>query len=751
MWGDASGIVDLAWGVSRCDGSWVGGVSRGRIRREGAVSTAINRTRLHASPLRRVVSYALAGTLAVSALMPGFGNVIASDGATATPSSSFSVSVDTVEELTGLTAIVSGGGDGVNLRADAAHDAEVVAAIPEGDEVTLRIDTLDTVVDADGITRWWPVTYDGIDGWVSGFYLTDPNGTTDADVSGASADDATSTATTTSSAAPTPTQTPFTFDGEVVAGIEAQVNGGGEPVNLRDGTDVDSGILDEVPDGTIVTLRIDTVDTVTDDLGIRWWPVTVAGQDGWIAGNYLIAVGGDEATTFAVGSYVRIKTESGEGARVRAEAAPDGEVLTTWNESQVAQVMEGPVSFENSVNGWYKLTNGGVTGFVDGDLLVAAPQAAATSTATTAATFASGDRAVVTTERGEGVNVRERADPASERVGYAPESAVVTIVSGPESFTNSTNGWYEITYNDVTGFVDGDLLVKTEAEPTATTATDGDGFDGEGEFGAYTKGDYVIVDTNSGVGVNVRESPAPDATVTGFLAESAAVQVIDGPMKDSDGNVWYRVTNGGDTRGWVAGNLFVDAEGQAPTTSDSATVAAESTTAPVTPTPTSVATTASTAQPTSAPTTEPTVAAAEAETSSTGFIYPLDSYTATQEFGCSTLGFYTVDPTLGCPFHDGLDLAAAAGTPIHASAAGTVVAAGWCDCGLGYYVEIDHGDGVHTLYGHMQSQPYVSVGQTVAQGETIGPLGSTGLSTGPHTHFMVTIDGVAQNPRNYLP
>ena len=85
-----------------------------------------------------------------------------------------------------------------------------------------------------------------------------------------------------------------------------------------------------------------------------------------------------------------------------------------------------------------------------------------------------------------------------------------------------------------------------------------------------------------------------------------------------------------------------------------------------------------------------------------------------------------------------------------ASAAGTVTAAGWCDCGLGYYVTIDHGNGYKTTYGHLADQPYVTVGQTVSQGETIGPLGSTGLSTGPHVHFVIEQNGVDIDPLSVL-
>ena len=64
---------------------------------------------------------------------------------------------------------------------------------------------------------------------------------------------------------------------------------------------------------------------------------------------------------------------------------------------------------------------------------------------------------------------------------------------------------------------------------------------------------------------------------------------------------------------------------------------------------------------------------------------------------------------------------------------------------------IDHGDGVHSIYGHMAGQPSVTVGQTVSRGDTIGQVGSTGLSTGPHVHFMIREDGVTVDPKNYLP
>jgi murein DD-endopeptidase MepM/ murein hydrolase activator NlpD len=98
--------------------------------------------------------------------------------------------------------------------------------------------------------------------------------------------------------------------------------------------------------------------------------------------------------------------------------------------------------------------------------------------------------------------------------------------------------------------------------------------------------------------------------------------------------------------------------------------------------------------------------------------------------------------------HTGIDIAVPAGTPVHASASGTVVYAGWMS-GYGYLVAIDHGNGLATAYAH-NSSLLVAVGQYVAQGDTISLSGSTGHSTGPHVHFEVRVNGVPVDPLLYL-
>lgn len=108
-----------------------------------------------------------------------------------------------------------------------------------------------------------------------------------------------------------------------------------------------------------------------------------------------------------------------------------------------------------------------------------------------------------------------------------------------------------------------------------------------------------------------------------------------------------------------------------------------------------------------------------------------------------------MDPFLGRPaMHTGIDFRAATGTAIRATASGTVITAEYSG-GYGNMVEIDHGNGVTTRFGHM-SRIDVRPGQVVAEGAVIGLAGSTGRSTGPHIHYEVRVDGSAIDPMRYI-
>lgn len=107
------------------------------------------------------------------------------------------------------------------------------------------------------------------------------------------------------------------------------------------------------------------------------------------------------------------------------------------------------------------------------------------------------------------------------------------------------------------------------------------------------------------------------------------------------------------------------------------------------------------------------------------------------------------DPFLGRPaMHTGLDFRAATGDPARVTANGKVVSAGWSG-GYGRMVEVDHGNGLSTRYGHL-SEINVKVGEIVKIGQVIGLVGSTGRSTGPHLHYETRIDGEAVDPQKFL-
>ncbi len=412
--------------------------------------------------------------------------------------------------------------------------------------------------------------------------------------------------------------------------------GDGDGVNVRSAPGMSSDVVTTVPDGTVVNLRVDVLDTVQQD-GVRWWPVSVNGKDGWIAGTYLSDSGhansssssssdspSSSSGSFAAGAYVKAATDDGKGVNIRSKASLSADVLSGIPNGGIVQVMDGPTT-DGDGNVWYKVTDGETTGYASAEWLVIATGMAASA--------------------------------------------------------------------------------EIQAE--------------------FSADDTVKVVTDDGTGLNLRASASRSSTVIDTLPEDSTAQIVAGPVLDADGLPWYEVDADG-SHGFVIGS-FLEKVKKSNSSSSSSSSSSNSNSNP----------------PAAAPVAEPGVA--------TGSLrYPLDNYTVTQGFGCSYLGFYAYNDAYGCPVHDGIDLAAPSGTDIHAADGGTVTAAGWCDCGLGYYVQIDHGNGIQTIYGHMVEQPVVSAGQLVAKGDLIGHVGSTGASTGPHTHFMVLVNGTAQDPTGYV-
>ena len=129
--------------------------------------------------------------------------------------------------------------------------------------------------------------------------------------------------------------------------------------------------------------------------------------------------------------------------------------------------------------------------------------------------------------------------------------------------------------------------------------------------------------------------------------------------------------------------------------------------------------------------------------SSGGWVTPCSYTVLTSAYG------WRVHPITGKEsFHNGVDLANVTGTPIYAAKSGTVTVATYNGV-YGYYVQINHGDGFSSLYGHM-THYIVGVGQSVSAGQVIGYMGSTGWSTGSHLHFTIYYNGGTVNPMNYI-
>ncbi len=410
---------------------------------------------------------------------------------------------------------------------------------------------------------------------------------------------------------------------------------------VRMRTAADADVLDIFPDGTSVTLRTGVDGTVVDAEGVRWWPVTVYGENGWIAGDYL----DDDPTS--------------------AEGAPTS-----------------PASSSSSSD----------------------------ASNSAAGAFANGDRVAVKTDDGKGLAMRDAPSTDGKRIAALGDGDVVTVVSGP--VTDGAGGaWYKINDGDINAYVSAQFLIAASASTPDVASTSSSAAAVTDEAGLFNSGDFVTA-AGSSSGVNLRQKANSSGSILGALSVGDVAQVESGAKHDGDGNAWYKLTIG-DLTGYARED-FLTASSATTTTQAAAPSAAQA-----------------------APTSQ--------------FIYPVAGFTLTQGYGCTDLSLEPWNATLGCYFHNALDLAAPAYTPIMATAAGTVTAAGWCDCGLGFYVSIDHGNGFSSTYGHMAEQPYVVVGQTVNQGDVIGPLGSTGASTGPHTHFMLLLNGETVDPLQYLP
>ncbi len=382
------------------------------------------------------------------------------------------------DDLSGQTAQIVRSEDGVNVRAEPGFGGEVIGTLSDGTTVELRIDVADTVLDEDGETRWWPISFDGTDGWVAGYYLdqgwpdddvADEETTDDAESAEEDATEDEAVADAEDTSTEDTDSTDVFFSGETVL-VSAE-----DGANFRAEPTASSDVVIVLAYGTEVELRTDEADTVVRG-GVRWWPVRFDGEEGWIVGDYLEDHSGsvpvadddgiDQGAGFVAGEYVSAAID--EGVNVRSGAGLENEQIATIRAGDVVQVMDGPVAAEGTELGWYLVTDGEFTGYADGDLLAVASQPAAPAddadpvdeSATPGEKFVAG--AVARAHR-EGTNVRSGASRDSGVVGTLDPREVVEVLSGVV-FDDRGEAWYLITDGALTGYANGSFLSQTDAD-----------------------------------------------------------------------------------------------------------------------------------------------------------------------------------------------------------------------------------------------------------------------------------------------
>jgi murein DD-endopeptidase MepM/ murein hydrolase activator NlpD len=430
---------------------------------------------------------------------------------------------------------------------------------------------------------------------------------------------------------------------------------------------------------------------------------------------------------------------SSDGVLLRAEPAFGSEVLTTLDEGATVALRTATadtVYDPDGVTQWWPIATGDTDGWVAGFYLDVAGLSSAPAAPVAdpgngrggedvAASaedllLSTGDlaNAVAKVAEPEGINLRQdpgASSPALKALSY--DTMLDLRIDELDTVYTEGSRWWPVQVDGLVGWVSGAYLAPAASWSEPQVVADTAVVEAPGKVADWFEvGSYVMAFTDDSSGVNIRADAAPDAERIGIVPESDVVQVMDGPIYDPIGNPWYLITDS-EVTGFVSGWYLSRADQPG---DDLATTEIPS------------------------KVTVPGLATGTLD-------YPVASYVFTQAFGCSPYAMQPWNSALGCNFHNGADFAADAYTPLLAADGGTVEYAGWCDCGLGYYVKIDHGNGMKTTYGHMAEQPWVTTGEAVTKGQVIGPMGSTGLSTGPHVHFILNVNGVDQNPLAYLP
>ena len=640
--------------------------------------------------------------------------------------------------------VANTGGDSLLLRTDAGYQFGVLGQVPLGATVTI----LAGPVAGDDGNLWYRVDANGSVGYLFAAYLVRGDRVTAAAVANTSA--------------------------RQVSEEKAVVGTGGEGLRLRDGADLAAAILTVAPESA--TLTITGAPRLNG--GQAWYPVEYAGVEGWAVADYLGApsaatapVATDrQALSITIGEHVAVGNTGGWPLRLRASGNLDAGTIAAAPEGSVLRVMDGPLS-DDAGNAWYAVSYDGIEGYASAAYLSWTDAALSERQPVAAAPVAIGASGRIAVSNTGGWPLRLRATSSLDGgvVAAAPEGAVLQVTDAA-AFDDAGNAWYPVNYDGLHGYVGAAYVTATDAalserQPIATAAVAAVTESGT----AIARGSRVAVSNTGGWDLRIRETAGLDGAVFGAATEGAVLLVVNGPVADNEGNIWYGVDYDGvtgfaratylapTTAALTSRPVAVMVAAPAPAAAAPAPAPAPAAEpAPAAPAPAPAPSQAPTpAQapapaptpapqpaPSRAPAPQPTPAPSQAPERATGsFIWPAQGR-FTQGYGGNS-GFY------GPGGHNGIDIANSVGTPIVAADAGVVTYAGWKG-GFGNAVVIDHGNGFVTEYGHGSSIK-VGVGQRVSRGQLIMAMGSTGNSTGSHLHFSIIRNGVYVNPMNFLP
>ncbi len=256
-----------------------------------------------------------------------------------------------------------------------------------------------------------------------------------------------------------------------------------------------------------------------------------------------------------------VSNTGGWDLRIRASYGLDGAVQGAAPAGAVLRVVDGPVT-DGGGNGWYKIDYDGLAGYARASYLTAtdaalserpgaAPVAAAPATAPAAAAstsrpaaFAAGARVAVSGTGGWPLRLRAAHGPDGAIQGAAPEGAVLRVLDGPVS-DGEGNAWYRVDYDGLAGYArasylapsDAALSERASAAPAAPAAAPA----APKQAAGPAAGTHVEVIGTGGWDVRLRASGGPDGATLGAAPEGAVLRVLDGPVRDGDGNAWYRV------------------------------------------------------------------------------------------------------------------------------------------------------------------------------------------------------------------